>query len=138
MGTAHATIHVTSTAEQSSCPPWCSADHARFDTPGKPQDHYSAMVAISPTPGEPGNRITVQALTSDHPLWRRGGVVSFGAFLPGVRHQGWPGIFLTPDDAGALAGLLDLLASAAPRQLRDLADGLRWSAALISEKGGLR
>jgi len=120
----------------SPCPSWCVADHDNDDII---RTHHSATIRLSPTGADFGRWIATEALTNDSDLWRLGEVVFLNANSMGLSRGTWPHLFLTPENAKAIAGIVDVLAAATPRQHRDLADGIRDCAALISgedESGG--
>lgn len=80
------------------------------------------------------NWIAVEALTTDSDLWQHGQVVSLTAHPSGRTCESRPYMFLTPANAGTIADVVGLLATATPDQHRELAEGIRLCAALITAK----
>lgn len=118
--------------EQSSCPPWCVADHDGREAFAYPQTHHSATTRISPVRSGFGQSIAAEVLYNDDDLWQIGQVVFLTASVEGSSERSWPHLFLSPQNANAVADIIAVLAGATPGQHRDLAEGIRRCAALIS------
>jgi hypothetical protein len=116
------------------CPPWCQTDHdeilslaGHFLFHGGPP----ADIELTGKTSAP-DKITARAFHVGDPRFEA--VVSVAALRHGTDGQ-QPHLWLTPGDAGDLAGLVDMLAGATPARHRELAAAIRRAAAVITDGG---
>ena len=116
------------------CPPWCETDHDEVHGPARTYRFHSGPSASIEMPSNAivPDRISARAFDLGRPDYEP--VVSVSGYRPGTGGQD-PQIWLGPDDAGDLAGLVDMLAAATPEQHRELAAAIRKAAADIMEAG---
>jgi hypothetical protein len=102
------------------CPPWCTIDHDQELIPGRFSAAHGADTA--------SRRVTEREYVSARPCQTpsRSPEVQ-------VTWSGHDSIFLAPAGAECLAGLLDVIADAAPADVRELAAAIRQAAAQITD-----
>jgi hypothetical protein len=107
------------------CPPWCVTDHGRGTV-----THAGRRADIQ-FPGRGDALDFIDAC----PVWFRGlpGPQVLVSSLRCGHDTPSPYLAVAPDDAAALAAIIDMLAAAKPAQHRELAGAIRAAAARITE-----
>jgi hypothetical protein len=118
------------------CPPWCQIDHDEVHGASHSYLFHGGPITRVEMRGKraalPSDEIFARAFHAGDPDDKP--VVAVSSYRIGAAGQD-PGIWLGPADAGDLAGLVEMLASATPAQHRQLAAAIRQAAAEITEAG---